>query len=143
MNSCLAKGPDSYRNSSLGIILRWREESVALVGDIRKMYLSVYLKSVEQHCHIFLWRHLDENKIPDVYIMEMVNMGDRPASAIATEALMMTAESFSDLYPKAACFVQESSYVDDMADSVESDIKARELAQDTELLLAKVGLPTF
>ena len=137
LNSCLAKGPDSYRNSSLGILLRWREESVALVGDIRKMFHSVYLKSAEQHCHRFLWRDLDESKIPNVYIMERVNMGDRPAPAIATEALMLTAESFSDLYPKAARFVQESSYVDDMADSVESDIKARELAQETELLLAK------
>ena len=97
LNNCLAKGPDSYRNSGLGILLRWREESVALVGDIRKMFHSVYLKLVEQHCHRFLWRELDVNKDPDIYIMERVNMGDRPAPAIATEALILTAEAFNDL----------------------------------------------
>ena len=137
LNNCLAKGPDSYRNSGLGILLRWREESVALVGDIRKMFHSVYLKLVEQHCHRFLWRELDVNKDPDIYIMERVNMGDRPAPAIATEALILTAEAFNDLYPEAARFVKESSYVDDLADSVESDILAKKLAQETELLLAK------
>ena len=137
LNNCLAKGPDSYRNSGLGILLKWREESVALVGDIKKMFHSVYLKSVEQHCHRFLWRELDESRAPDVYIMERVNMGDRPAPAIATEALILTAEAFNDLYPKAARFVKESSYVDDMADSVESDFLAKKLAQETELLLSK------
>ena len=42
LNSCLAKGPDSYMNNLLGILLRWKEEQVALVGDIRKMFNSVY-----------------------------------------------------------------------------------------------------
>ena len=137
LNSCLAKGPDSYRNSGLGILLRWREESVALVGDIRKMFHSVHLRPIEQHCHRFLWRELDESKDPDIYIMERVNMGDRPAPAIATEALIMTAESYKEVYPRAARFVEESSYVDDLADSVESKKLAEELAQDTELLLAE------
>ncbi|CAB4022924.1 Hypothetical predicted protein [Paramuricea clavata] len=36
LNSCLAKGPDCYMNNLIGILLRWREEAVALVGDIRK-----------------------------------------------------------------------------------------------------------
>ena len=42
LNSCLAKGPDSYMNNVIGVLLRWREEAVALVGDIRKMFNSVY-----------------------------------------------------------------------------------------------------
>ena len=54
LNSCLAKGPDCYMNNRIGILLRWREEAVALVGDIRKMFNSVYLKKVEKHCHRFL-----------------------------------------------------------------------------------------
>ena len=54
LKSCLAKGPDSYMNNLIGILLRWREEQVALVGDIRKMFHSIYLKPLEQHCHMFL-----------------------------------------------------------------------------------------
>ena len=41
LNGCLAKGPDAYINSILGVILRWREEQVALVGDIRLIYNSI------------------------------------------------------------------------------------------------------
>ena len=31
LNNCLVKGPESYRNICVGILLRWREEHVALV----------------------------------------------------------------------------------------------------------------
>ena len=65
LNSCLAKGPDCHMNNLLGILLRWREEQVALVGDIRKN--SVYLKPLEQHCHRFLWRNLKTDQAPGVY----------------------------------------------------------------------------
>ena len=41
LNSAVAKGPDAYTNNLLGLILRWRERKVAMVGDIRKMYNSV------------------------------------------------------------------------------------------------------
>ncbi len=37
-NSCLAKGPDCHINNLIGVLLRRREEAVALVGDIRKMF---------------------------------------------------------------------------------------------------------
>ena len=42
LNTFLAKGPDSYMNNLIGILLRWREEAVALVGHIRKMFNSVH-----------------------------------------------------------------------------------------------------
>ena len=48
------KGPDSFRNTILGILIRFRENSVALVGDIKKMFQSVYLQDLEKHCHRFL-----------------------------------------------------------------------------------------
>ena len=137
LNSILAKGPDSYRNSSLGILLRWREEPVALVGDIRKMFHSIFLEPKEQHCHRFLWRDLDQERKPDIYVMERVNMGDRPAPAIATEALFMTAELSRDSSPEAARFIQRGSYVDDLIDSVQSVGFAKNLTKQTEEVLAK------
>ena len=136
LNDCLAKGPDSYMNNSLGILLRWREENVAIVGDIRKMFHSVYLKPMEQHCHRFLWRDLDSSREPDVYVMERVNMGDRPAAAIATEALYKTAKLGADNAPRAAEFITHSSYMDDLIDSVSSVEEASDLAKQTEDLLS-------
>ena len=90
LNSYLAKGPDSYVNNILGLLLRWKENHVAVAADIKKMFHSVKLAEVEIHCHRFLWRDLDTRKEPDVYAMLRVSMGDKPVPAIATEALRLT-----------------------------------------------------
>ena len=139
LNSCLAKGPDCYMNNLIGILLRWREEQVALVGDIRKMFHSIHLKPLEQHCHRFLWRDLETDQEPDVYVMTRVNMGDTPAPAISTEAMYKTADMFETDSPKAANLLKRSSYVDDLIDSQPSTAEALTIARETEDMLAKGG----
>ena len=114
LNSCLAKGPDCYMNNLIGILLRWREEQVALVGDIHKMFHSIHLKPLEQRCHRFLWRDLETDQEPDVYVVIRVNMGDTPAPAISTEAMYKTADMFETDSPKVANLLKKSSYVDDL-----------------------------
>lgn len=135
LNSCLAKGPNNF----IGILLRWREEAVALVGDIPKMFNSVYLKELEKHCHRFLWRDLHVDRPPDVYIMERVNMGDTPAPAISTEAIYKTADRFEEESPRAAKLLKKSSYVDDLIDSRPSLSDAILVGKETEGMLAKGG----
>lgn len=131
LNSCLAKGPDCYMNNLIGVLLRWREEQVALVGDIRKMFHSIRLKPLEQHCHRFLWRDLKTDQDPDVYIMTRVNMGDTPAPAISTEAVYKTADLFESDSSKAANLLKRSSYVDDLIDSQPSMPVALKIACET------------
>jgi len=87
LNFCLAKGPDIYMNNLISILLRWREEQVALVQDIRKIFHSIHLKPFELHCHRILWRDLKTDREPDVHVMTRVNMGDTTAPAITTEAV--------------------------------------------------------
>lgn len=77
-------------NNVLGILLLWREEQVALVGDIRKMFNSIHLRPLQQHCHRFLWCHLMTDRDPDEYIITRVNMGDTLTPAISTEAVYKT-----------------------------------------------------
>ena len=73
-----------------------------MVGDIKKMFHSIHLSEKDAHCHRFLWRDLDAKRDPDIYVIQRMNMGDRPATAIATEALKATAELNKSLYPEAA-----------------------------------------
>lgn len=119
-------------NHLLRILLRWREEQVALVGDICKMFNSVYLKPLEQHCHRFLWCSLKTD-------MTRVNMGDTTAPAISTEGIYKTADMFESDSPKAANLLKRSSYVDDLIDSEPSKSEALEVARETENVLAKRG----
>ena len=139
LNSSLAKGPDCYLNNLLGILLCWREGHTALVGDIRKMFNSIHLEQLEQHCHRFLWRDLNTDRDPDVYVMTRVNMGDTPAPAISTEAVYKTAELFQNDCPRAADLLKRSTYVDDLIDSSLNKAEAENLACEVEKMLEKGG----
>ena len=86
LNDCLAKGP-CLLNQLLGILLRFRQEQFAFIGDIKKMFHSINIPMRDQMTHLFLWRDLNNDQQPKTYAMTAVNMGDRPASAIAQTAL--------------------------------------------------------
>ena len=120
------------------MLIRFREEQVVLVGDIKKMYNSVFHEELEQHVHRFLWRDLDDRR-PDVWCITRVNMGDKPAGAISIEAKDRTADLFRSTNPKAADLIKDSAYVDDLIDSVSSYDEARVLAKDVDLILSKGG----
>jgi hypothetical protein len=139
LNEALFKGPDAYLNSQLGVLLRWREKEVALVGDISKMYNSIHLEIPEQHMHRYLWTNLNYQSVPKTFMMTRVNMGDRPAGAISTEAMYMTAEKFKSDHPAAAIMLRIGSYVDDLMESAESLEEAKEISDGAEKILQKGG----
>ena len=53
LNDYWLKGPDLL-NSLFGVILRFRERPVAVIGDISKMYHRVLIPERDQHVHRFL-----------------------------------------------------------------------------------------
>lgn len=55
LNDLLLKGPDVL-NPIRAVLLRFREGMHAALGDIKKMYNSVWLEEHEMHLHRFLWR---------------------------------------------------------------------------------------
>ena len=85
LNKCYAKGPDILKNL-LGVLLRFRDRAVAMVGDIGKMFHAIDIPIVDQMTHHFLWRNLEERE-PETYVMTSVNMGDRSSGTIAMIAL--------------------------------------------------------
>ena len=48
LNDYWAQGPDAFMNNLLGVTVRFRENNVGFVGDIRKKYNSVH--TLDQHC---------------------------------------------------------------------------------------------
>ena len=139
LNDHLYKGPDSYINNQLGVLLKWRENHVGLVGDIKKMYNSVHLEYEEQHCHRFFWTNLKFGSDPETYVMTRVNMGDKPAGAISTEALYKTADMFKNENPAAAELLKNGSYVDDVLGSAKSKKAAEDLCGGADSILEKGG----
>ena len=64
LNEYYAKGSDML-NNLLGVLLRFREEPVVMIGDIEKMFHSIDIPLLDQMTHRFLWRDLDERREPD------------------------------------------------------------------------------
>ena len=123
LNSILAKGPDvltPIRN----VFLRFSEGLYGFVGDISKMYNSIYLEENEIHLHRFLWPN-KQGQI-ETYAILPVNIGDRPAACLAMIATRLTANlpKFSHLGP-AVETINKSMYVDDILDNA-SDLKTVE-----------------
>ena len=138
LNDYWAKGPDLL-NSLLGVLMRFREHEIALIGDIKKMYHSVKTTQVEQHTHRFLWRDMDKQKEPNTYVIQRVSFGDRPSGTIATVALRMTAEMNQEKYPQAAKIIKDNTYMDDILESVSDREKAQSVTNDVEKLVSKGG----
>ena len=53
LNDYWAKGPDVL-NDLVGILLRFRQDTFAVVGDISKMCNAARLEELEQHTHRFV-----------------------------------------------------------------------------------------
>ena len=138
LNEYWAKGPDLL-NNLLGILIRFRENRVAFIGDIKKMYHTVKTSELDQHTHRFLWRNMDGTREPDTYIIQRVSFGDKPSGTIATIALRKTAEMMRNEYPEAADIIQNNTYMDDIIESKDNITIAHELSQDIEKAIIKGG----
>ena len=138
LNEYYAKGPQMI-NNLLGILLRFREERFAMVGDIRKMYHSIKLSLRDQMTHLFLWRNLDENKDPDEYAITAVNFGDRPSAAVAIAALQKNVDLDENASQKAKNAIKNNSYMDDILESCPNLDEGLKLMKEIEDILKQGG----
>ncbi|XP_028397204.1 uncharacterized protein LOC114521013 [Dendronephthya gigantea] len=138
LNHYWLKGPDLL-NNLFGVILRFRENRVALSADISKMYHRVRILIEDQHVHRFLWRNMQVDRQPDTYAMNVLTFGDKPAPAMAQIALKKTAEEGETSNPRAARTVKDNTYMDDILDSVDTVEEAKELSSSIDVILANGG----
>lgn len=124
-------------NSLIGVLFRFRQDSVAIAGDISKMYHTVKISELDEHTHRFVWRDLETNRPPDQYVLTTVTFGDRPSGTIATLALRHTVERFGGEFPVVQDMIINNTYVDDILYSTDTVKNAFSLIQDTENILAQ------
>ena len=124
LNDYWIKGPDLL-NNLFGVLIRFRENHVALCGDITKMYHMIAIPPLDQHVHRFIWRDYETEREPDVYVKTVLTFGDRPAPTMAITAMRKTAEMNKESNPKAAEAIIKNAYVDDICDSVQNVEEAK------------------
>lgn len=138
LNDLLMKGPDVL-NQIRAVLLRFRGGRYAALGDIRKMYNSVWLEDREMHLHRFLWRDSEEEELGE-YAITRVNIGDKPAGCIAQLAMRETANlpAFTHLEEERRV-LQQDSYVDDILTSHDDLDRLKTITANVERILKAGG----
>lgn len=133
LNDYWAKGPHVL-NNLFGLLLRFRENPIAFIGDVSKMFNSVKLSEFDCHVHRFQWRDF-QDRPPDHYALTAVPFGDVCSPVIAVFAMRQTAEKYKKTFPKAANIILKDSYMDDIVQSMNNSKEAYETMKDTEFIL--------
>ena len=122
LNDELLQGPD-LTNSLFDVLIRFREERVAIMGDIESMFMMVFVPEEDRNLFRFLWwpSH-DLNAEPQEYRMTRHIFGATSSPSCANYALRRTAldygHHFSTDAPQA---LLDNFYVDDCLKSVATE----------------------
>ncbi len=131
LNDQLLQGPD-LTNSLVGVLTRFREEKVALMGDIEAMFYQVKVPP-EQHDHLrFLWwPEGDLQKYLQEYRMAVHVFGAISSPSVANFVLKKTADLAENKYGLlVANTLRRNLYVDDCLKSVKDVETAQQLVRD-------------
>ncbi|XP_053377557.1 uncharacterized protein LOC123564742 [Mercenaria mercenaria] len=119
LNDNILQGPD-FMNSIVGVLIRFREEPVALLADIEAMFHQVKVQDSDRNSLRFLWwPDGDLEKEPCEYCMTVHLFGATSSPSCAAYSLRRTAsdnaKEFSDDTVKT---IERDFYVDDLLKSV-------------------------
>ena len=138
LNTEALTGP-KLQSDVLDILVKFRKETVALVGDISQMYHQLVLREEDRSFHRFLWRDMDLRREPEVYEFIRFVFGGCYCPFCAQFTWKKHAELHQEDYPLAADAVKNHCYMDDLMPSVDSVEKAIETRRQLTEMGDKAG----
>ena len=130
LNDCLLQGPD-LTNSIVGVLTRFREDHVALMGDVESLFHQVIVPPEQYDCLRFHWcpdGNLDD-ELED-YQMVVHLFGAVSSPSVANVALKQTASDNEEKYGTlVADTLRKNFYVDDCLRFVSSEDAAVKLME--------------
>ena len=141
LNKALLTGPDLI-NSLFGVLIRFRQEPVAIIADIEHMFYCFSVREDHRDFLRFLWfKDNDPNKEVSEYRMKVHVFGNGPSPAIAAYGLRKTAQLNESGHGKdARRFVEQNFYVDDGLTSLPTPDEAIDLLTRTRDMLSTANL---
>ena len=139
-NQQLLQGPDQT-NKLVGVLSRFRQETVGMVANIDKMFHQVLVDPKDcDSLRIFWWPNGDLTKEMKEYRMVKCLFGARSSPSVANFCLRTTEQSHQEEFDEEVIeTVNRSMYVDDTMKSTSSTEKAVSLASQLRTLLEKGG----
>jgi len=138
LNTEALTGP-KLQSDVFDILVKFRKETVALVGDISQMYHQLVLREEDRPFHRFLWRDMDLRRQPEVYEFLRFVFGGCYCPFCAQFTWKKHAELHQEDYPLVADAVKNHCYMDDLMPSVDSVEKAIETRRQLTEMGDKAG----
>ena len=140
LNDCLHVGP-SLNPLLYNILLRFRENRIALVGDIEKAFLNVEVDEADRDSLRFLWVKDIDSKVHEtvVYRFCRVVFGLNASPFLLNATLRHHILKYLQSDPKFVQRVLESFYVDDLVSGESTAKKALELYDNCKTRMASEG----
>ena len=140
LNDELLQGPD-LTNVLVDVLLRFREERVAFMGDIDSMFMMVKIPPKDRNLfRFFWWPNSDLGGVPEEYRMTRHIFGATSSPSCANYALRRTAVDYGRFFqPEASKTIFDNFYVDDCLKSVDTEENAIGVLKDLQQLCAMGG----
>ena len=136
LNSNLMTGPDLL-NNLVGILLRFRENPVAILSDIEGMFIQISKRHEDQSALRFLWPN---EEIVNQYQFTRLIFGATCSPFCAIFVLNRCAEDNAIEFPEAVSAIKNHFYMDDYIQSLPSIEEAIETINQTKSSLHKGGI---
>ena len=124
----------------IDVLLRFRQQKVALTTDISRIYMYRAVLLPESLCdlHSLVWRRQKHEELKD-YRMTRLTFGVADASFTANMAIKTNTMQYEHSHPRAALAVQKTLYVDDGLTGADSILEAINLHKELQELFCKGG----
>ena len=140
LNSQVMQGPN-LNNNLMGVLLRFRQERVAVMADIKSMFHQVLVTPEHRDALRFLWWTNEQmSGAPEIYRMKVHLFGGVWSPSCAAYALQRTFQDHGGQLHEDIRKTNRNFYVDDLLLSVESPSKATIVIHRLRQLLQKGGL---
>ena len=115
LNDCLHVGP-ALTPLIFDILLRFRENRIALIGDIEKAFLNIEVCPTDRDCLRFLWFKDCKKELSDiiVYRFNRVVFGVNSSPFLLNAVLRHHVETYKEVDPNFVTKILQSFYVDDL-----------------------------
>ncbi len=140
LNDCLLGGPDLI-NNLVGVLLRFRQKSIAIKCDVKKMFHQFYVNEENRDQLRFLW--WKDGNVNDEVVdccMRVHVFGAKSSLSCANFSFKQNAlDNQNNFPPSTVSFMFRSVYVDDGLKSVPTEDEARDFIESSKAICSQAG----
>ncbi len=137
LNKHLLAGPNLL-NEVPAVLLRFRSGLYTFSGDVKKMFLRIYLPEEDRPFHCFLWR-TPSGELEFLQFQVHV-FGNAGSPFLALFVVKEHAKQFAEKEPKAVETIFHSTLVDDVLDSADTEKEAQHTLFAVKEIFAAAGM---